>query len=140
MRNGSDKQPRNILFSRSMDNLSDWSALEDLSLPNPDAAVTAVQLDKPDELLMVFNNHPSERDDISMAWRQSDNAEWRVIHRFETKQGDSNEHNPFSYPFLLKTHDGNFHLFYTWKRKKIKHVYFNRAALQHMLSATGPSL
>ncbi|NOR40365.1 MAG: hypothetical protein GQ537_04070 [Gammaproteobacteria bacterium] len=139
MRNGSDKQPRNILFSRSMDNLSDWSALEDLSLPNPDAAVTAVQLDKPDELLLVFNNHPSERDDISMAWRQSDNAEWRVIHRFETKQGDSNEHNPFSYPFLLKTHDDNFHLFYTWKRKKIKHVYFNRAALQHMLSATGPS-
>lgn len=139
MRNGSDKQPRNILFSRSMDNLSDWSTLEDLSLPNPDAAVTAVQLDKPDELLMVFNNHASERDDISMAWRQSDASKWQLIYQFETKPDGEDEHNPFSYPFLLKTRDGNFHLFYTWKRKKIKHVYFNRAALQHMLSATGPS-
>jgi len=28
-----------------------------------------VQLDAADELLLVFNNHPSERDDITMAWR-----------------------------------------------------------------------
>jgi len=139
MRNGSDKQPRKILSSRSMDNFSDWSALEDLSLPNPDAAITAVQLDTPDELLMVFNNHVSERDDISMAWRRTGASRWQVIHRFETREGSEGEHNPFSYPFLLKTHDGNFHLFYTWKRKKIKHVYFNRAALQNMLSATEPS-
>ena len=139
MRNGSKKLPRNILYSRSVDHISDWSALEDLSLPNPDAAVTAVQLDQPDELLMVFNNHVSERDDITMAYRRSDASKWQVIHRFETKEGNEAEHNPFSYPFLLQTHDGNFHLFYTWKRKKIKHVYFNRAALRHMLSSAGSS-
>ncbi len=139
MRNGSKQQPRKILYSRSVDQLSDWSTLEDLSLPNPDAAITAVQLDKPDELLLVFNNHASERDDISMAWRQSAASKWQVIHQFETKQGGGDEHNPFSYPFLLKTRNGNFHLFYTWKRKQIKHVYFNRAALQHMLSTPGPS-
>ncbi len=139
MRNGSKQQPRKILYSRSMEQLSDWSALEELSLPNPDAAITAVQLDKPDELLLVFNNHASERDDITMAWRQSDASNWQVIHQFEEKQGGGDEHNPFSYPFLLKTRNGNFHLFYTWKRKQIKHVYFNRAALQHMLSATEPS-
>jgi predicted neuraminidase len=139
MRNGSDKQPRKILSSRSMDKISDWAALEELSLPNPDAAITAVQLDKPDELLMVFNNHASERDDITMAYRRTGTSKWQVIHRFEAIEGGGGEHNPFSYPFLVKTRDGNFHLFYTWKRKKIKHVYFNRAALQHMLSAAGPS-
>jgi len=139
MRNGSKKQPRNILVNRSMDTLAGWSVLEDLPLPNPDAAITAVQLDKPDELLMVFNNHVSERDDMTMAWRRSDASKWQVIHRFETKEGNEAEHNPFSYPFLLQTRDGNFHLFYTWKRKKIKHVYFNRAALRHMLSSAGSS-
>ena len=139
MRNGSKKQPRNILVNRSMDTLAVWSVLEDLPLPNPDAAITAVQLDKPDELLMVFNNHVSERDDMTMAWRRSDASKWQVIHRFETKEGYEAEHNPFSYPFLLQTRDGNFHLFYTWMRKKIKHVYFNRAALRHMLSSAGSS-
>ena len=62
-----------------------------------------------------------------------------VIHEFENAndRGPDAEkiHNPYSYPFLLKTSDGDFHLFYSWQRKYIKHVFFNRAALDEMRSS-----
>ncbi|HAJ92889.1 MAG TPA: hypothetical protein DCO71_09810 [Gammaproteobacteria bacterium] len=141
MRNTSARQPGKLWFSRNQDKLDNWTPLEALTLPNPDAAVAAVQLNTADELLLVFNNHPSERDDISMAYRPGNGATWQLIHQFEkTISGAVEEHNPYSYPYLLQTHDGNFHLFYTWKRKHIKHVYFNRAALLDMLSSAGPEL
>lgn len=35
----------------------------------------------------------------------------------------------FSYPFLLQTRRGDFHLVYTWNRSFIKHVQFNEAWL-----------
>ncbi len=138
MRNSSEERAGNVWFSRSRDSLADWETLEALALPNPDSAVAVVQLNTPDELLLIFNNHPSERDDISMAYRPDNNADWQLIHQFESGGENEKLHNPFSYPSLLKTRDGNFHLVYTWKRKYIKHVYFNNAALQEMLAAAGP--
>ena len=138
MRNTSARQPGKLWFSRSQDDLANWTPLAALTLPNPDAAVSAVQLNTAEELLLVFNNHPSERDDISMAYRANSTAAWQLLHQFETRAGTNKEHNPYSYPFLLQTRDGNFHLFYTWKRKHIKHVYFNRAALLNMLPSAEP--
>jgi predicted neuraminidase len=138
MRNTSATQAGELWFSRSRGQLGDWAPLEALSLPNPDAAVSVVQLNTTEELLLVFNNHPSERDDISMAYRADTAAAWQLIHQFETTVDTKKEHNPYSYPFLLQTRDGNFHLSYTWKRKHIKHVYFNRAALLEMLPPAGP--
>lgn len=35
----------------------------------------------------------------------------------------------FSYPYLIQTHNGDFHLVYTWNRSFIKHMQFNRAWL-----------
>lgn len=35
----------------------------------------------------------------------------------------------FSYPYLIQTHNGDFHLVYTWNRSFIKHVQFGRAWL-----------
>ena len=137
MRNTSAGQPGKIWFSRSLDSLANWTPLAALTLPNPDAAVSAVQLNTADELLLVFNNHPSERDDITMAYRADNDAAWQLLTEFEKISGPGKMHNPFSYPFLLQTHDGNFHLFYTWKRKYIKHIFFNRPALLEMLTAAG---
>jgi predicted neuraminidase len=39
----------------------------------------------------------------------------------------------FSYPYLIRTHGGDFHLVYTWNRTFIKHLWFNQAWLnQHL--------
>ncbi|MCG6933635.1 MAG: exo-alpha-sialidase [Gallionella sp.] len=39
----------------------------------------------------------------------------------------------FSYPYLIRTHSGDFDLVYTWNRSFIKHVRFNRAWLDQRL-------
>ena len=44
----------------------------------------------------------------------------------------------FSYPWLMQTSDGEFHLLYTWHRLGIKHVQFNQAWLARMLSGDPP--
>jgi len=43
-------------------------------------------------------------------------------------------HFEFSYPFLLRTEGGDFHLLYTWNRAYIKHVQFNQAWLEDRLA------
>jgi predicted neuraminidase len=40
----------------------------------------------------------------------------------------------FSYPSLIQTRSGDFHLVYTWNRRLIKHVWFNRAWLDQSLA------
>jgi len=39
----------------------------------------------------------------------------------------------FSYPYLIQTQRGDFHLVYTWNRTFIKHIWFNRAWLDQRL-------
>jgi predicted neuraminidase len=39
----------------------------------------------------------------------------------------------FSYPYLIQTHSGDFHLVYTWNRSFIKHVQFTRAWLDQRM-------
>ncbi len=43
----------------------------------------------------------------------------------------------FSYPYLIQTHGGDFHLVYTWNRSFIKHVQFTRAWLDKQLEKSG---
>jgi predicted neuraminidase len=40
----------------------------------------------------------------------------------------------FSYPYMIRSKDGDFHLLYTWNRCFIKHVQFNQAWLEKQLS------
>ncbi|HXY41200.1 MAG TPA: sialidase family protein [Vicinamibacteria bacterium] len=47
-------------------------------------------------------------------------------------------HFEFSYPFLLQTRSGEFHLVYTWNRAYLKHVRFNRAWLDEQQAGAGP--
>jgi predicted neuraminidase len=42
----------------------------------------------------------------------------------------------FSYPYLIQTRSGDFHLVYTWNRSFIKHVQFSRAWLDEQIAKT----
>ena len=44
----------------------------------------------------------------------------------------------FSYPYLIQTRGGDFHLAYTWNRSFIKHVTFTQAWLDKQLGKTIP--
>ena len=143
MRNATEDPGSSILTSATRDGGVSWQALSLLELKNPNASITSITLDDTDELLLVFNNDDEERDDLTMAYIENHQpgqpGEWQIVHEFENANdrgpGAEKIHNPYSYPFLLKTSDGDFHLFYSWQRKYIKHVFFNRAALDEMRSS-----
>jgi predicted neuraminidase len=46
----------------------------------------------------------------------------------------------FSYPYLIQTRNGDFHLVYTWNRSFIKHVQFNRAWLDARMKESDAAL
>jgi len=142
MRNVTQSEASAILTSQTDDVGRNWAPSSMLDLPNPNAAITSVSLDRPNELLLVFNNDVAQRSDLTLAYaenyRAGESGQWRIIYEFENqanqKFGEEKIHNPYSYPFLIKTNTGDFHIFYSWKRRCIKHVFFNRAALNEMLS------
>lgn len=142
LRNVTEDKDSAVMFSSTRDGGVNWQPMAALGLPNPNAAITGVSLDSPNELLLVFNNHEKERRDLTLAHAknfQSDQPEeWQIIHEFENENrrdpGADKLHNLYSYPFLIKTREGDFHLFYSWQRKYIKHVFFNREALNEMFS------
>ena len=43
----------------------------------------------------------------------------------------------FSYPYLIQTQNGDFHLVYTWNRSFIKHVWFSQAWLDQRVKESG---
>ena len=42
----------------------------------------------------------------------------------------------FSYPYLIRARNGDFHLVYTWNRSFIKHVRFSQAWLDRQMKKT----
>jgi hypothetical protein len=61
---------------------------------------------------------------------------WRTIKVLEQQKDDSDINRyQFSYPWLLRGAAGDFHLFYTWNKTRIKHVEFNQPWLDAVASA-----
>lgn len=152
LRNVSATGSHRILASQTRNGGENWQSLSELELPNPDAAVSSVSLDRSNELLLVFNNDKKERSDLTLAYAADFqmghpglSGQWQILYQFENENSEKPEdaphqeklHNPYSYPFLVKTQRGDFHLFYSWKRQYIKHVFFNRAVLDKMITSRG---
>jgi predicted neuraminidase len=121
--------PARILAAKTTDRGSHWSRPQKTDLPNPNAAVACIRLED-DALLLVFNDSEAGRRDLSLAWSGDEGQTWRIVHRFEQEEGGEHE---FSYPYLIRSRNGDFHLLYTWYRTHIKHVRFNRAWLEQKL-------
>jgi predicted neuraminidase len=121
--------PARILAVQTTDSGRHWSRPQKTDLPNPNAAVACTRLED-GALLLVFNDSETGRENLSLAWSRDEGETWRIVHRFEQKEGGEHE---FSYPYLIRSRDGDFHLLYTWYRTHIKHVHFNRAWLEQKL-------
>lgn len=125
--------PRRIVLVQTTDGGVNWSSPVRTDLPNPNAAITGIRLNNGD-LLVVFNDSERGRDDLSLAHHRNGNTRWRVAYQFEsgTTQTDG-QPREFSYPWLIRTQGGDFHLLYTWHGTKIKHIQFNQAWLEQNL-------
>ena len=168
--------PHRVVSVTTADGGQHWSAPEKMSLPNPDAALSAIML--PDgRMLAALNDIEDGRNELSLMVSADNGASWKTVYRLEDQRGqplneaaymehaasllaksDGNVAKSsgseqkefleslraqactpqgcryeFSYPFLLQTQRGDFHLVYTWNRTFIKHVHFTQAWLSEQL-------
>jgi predicted neuraminidase len=96
-------------------------------MPNPNSAVAVVRRHN-GGFLMVCNPTTQSRNQLSLAV-STDGQQWKLIHDIE----HSTASEEFSYPYLTRGISGNYHLVYTWKRTRIRHVVFNEQWLGDQL-------
>jgi len=128
---------RRVFAAQTHDRGITWSTPYPLALKNPNSAVASMALSD-HELIMVLNNSDDERDDLSLAYSKDSGKTWDILALFEdgqqTKPNDAKKIE-FSYPYLIQTRNGDFHLLYTWYKLQIKHILFNRAWLRQKISS-----
>jgi len=103
-----------------------WSHPVKVDSPNPNAAVASIRLEN-GAILLIHNNDEELRCDMTLSYSEDNGNSWRAIYEFE-KKDDENCQNPspgFSYPYIIRTQNGDFHLLYSWNSTHIKHVQFN---------------
>jgi len=120
-----------IVRTFSNDRGLSWSPLEATTLPNPSAGIDALTLADGRHLLVY--NHTSKRDgerpadgtrsELNLAV-SADGETWQAAVLLERQPGE------YSYPALIQTHDGKVHITYTYRRRQIKHVVIDPAAIE----------
>lgn len=123
MRRVSDS-PKTVLLSETNNGGQSWSKPQATNLPNPDAGIAAQFTGKGDYLL-AYNHVELGRGSLDLAL-STDGAKWRRIQQLEigTLQDE------FSYPYLIRTRAGDYHLIYTWQRQRMAYARFNDAWLE----------
>jgi predicted neuraminidase len=136
-------EPPHRILSQFSDNAGrSWSKPVKSELPNPDAGIIGIPLQKENSLLLAFNNDEEEREDMSLAMSTdqiiaNQGKHWDIVKEVEANRLKvPDKKKQFSYPWLLQTTDGTIHLLYTWHKSHIKHVYFNTQWLQQSVVPT----
>lgn len=111
-----------IYVADSPDGGSTWGPARPTSLPNPDSGIDCVRL-ADGRILMVYNHSTRERSPLNVALSSDGGETWSPFVRLETDPGE------FSYPAVIQSSGGDVHITYTWKRKRIKHVFISKEAL-----------
>ena len=133
--------PRRVLYMLSDDAGQTWSQPQKLHLPNPDSAVEVLAL-ADGRLIGVLNDIEEARWRLTLVLSDDLGRNWRTVKVLE-EQRDASDVNryQFSYPWMLRTSDGDFHVLYTWNRTRIKHIEFNKSWLdQAAAAATAPGV
>ena len=84
---------------------------------------------------MAFNNTDQGRHDLSLAYSEDQGRSWKVIVSLESA-GEATDAE-YSYPWLMRSGNGNYHLLYTWHKTHIKHITFNGGWLRSQISQAG---
>jgi len=112
------RNPRggSVLFSKWNPALEQWSPANPVNLPSPDAAVDAIACEN--GVLMAYTSDQNHRFSMSVAW--SPDGE----HFSKLAELGDNAHVSVSYPTLVQSSDGDYHLIYTYAgRSMIKYLH-----------------
>ena len=117
-----------MLFTTTENGGLTWQPVRASALLNPNAAVGGLATAGL-PWLVVFNNHPATRENLSLAARIHDH--WQPVYTLAERQGGR-----FAYPWLLQDQAGQFHLLFTNNRTRIDHIRFNRTWLTGQIAAS----
>jgi predicted neuraminidase len=120
--------PGRVLSVFSQDAGAHWSTPVRTELPNPDSAVSIINLGN-GNLLLALNDLEDGRHRLSLAMGTADDLKIVKVLEEETAIDLDHEYE-FSYPSMTIDPDGFIHLVYTWNQKRIKHLRFNREWLE----------
>lgn len=87
------------------------------TLRNPNSGID-IEVDNNDIMVVVFNDNHRLRTPLTLGVSEDRGATWRC-RDIEIEEGE------YSYPKLIRTTDGVWHVFYTWRRKCIAHAEFD---------------
>jgi len=121
--------PRRGITIATEDGGRTWTAPKTLDMQNSGAPVGAIRLAS-GEMLLAFNDHVHGRETLTLAITADEGETYHTI-LADTEAGEdkSNFADGLSYPCFIRDDEGDFHLFYTWHRQRIRHVRFNQAWL-----------
>lgn len=120
--------PNRVLSVFTEDAGAHWSTPIKTELPNPDSAVSMVNLEN-GKLLLALNDLEDGRHRMSLAMGSA--GDWKIVKVLEEEPSTGLDHEyEFSYPSMTIDPDGFIHLVYTWNQRRIKHLRFNREWLE----------
>ncbi len=128
-RNASREKERFILTTKGT--VSDWQELTPTQLPNPNSGFDMIKVDE-DIILGVINYSFLNRENLSLIVSADNGKSWKILKVLEDKEGKE-----YSYPSITESSNELYHITYTYERKRIKHVVFNRAWLYNRLNELG---
>jgi cyclophilin family peptidyl-prolyl cis-trans isomerase/predicted neuraminidase len=112
-----------IYESRSADAGGTWTPPGPTVFPNPNSGIDAASL-RDGRHILVYNPVTEGRGILAVAV-SDDGRNWTRALTLEEEKGAE-----FSYPAVIQAQDGLVHVTYTWKRRRIRHVVLDPAALQ----------
>jgi predicted neuraminidase len=125
---GTGVAPQHVIALQTGDGGRTWSSPRALDMQNPRAPIAALRLDS-GELLIVFNDAQDDRKNLMLAILDDNRDVPDIVHPIDG-DGRPESASDVSYPFLIRTETGEFHIFYSADLKRIKHVHFNMAWLE----------
>ena len=104
-----------VCVADSTDGGVTWTEAHPLDVLNPNSGIDAVAL-RDGRVVLVYNNTAKGRSPLNLAVSR-DGENFMMFHTLEDAAGEE-----FSYPNVIQGKDGDLHIVYTWRRKKIRYV------------------
>jgi len=125
-RNSGKASNRFILSAKSMDMGISWDKTTKTPLPNPDSGFDVIKLEN-GNYVAVINNSFTDRHDLSLVISYDKGSSWKVLRVLENYPA-----REYSYPSIIQSLNGLYHITYTYEKKQVKHIVFNDTWLHNI--------